>query len=400
MRKGFPPAHRRKPRPCTRKRTPRFLQKQEKTGGKPSFAWKEGSPLASQKPNKHRLSATQWACRVFAAVLTVPAGLWLALKLTARKPAVLQPPVAAAPTRHPTIPEPEQDATSPGPQRKQDTWTFLLAAQDEASGSTDTIMVCTYDTAAQRAGLVSLPRDTLVVREGWKYCKLNGALPSGNKENPPDGGIRELRSAVSELLGIPMDHYILVNTEIFPSLVDEIGGVEFDVPVHMSYDDPDQGLHIHYEPGLQHLTGAQALDVVRCRKNSDGPGQYPHNLYDAYPDADIGRTRTQQAMVQTILKKALSKPQKVPAYLELFSQYVDTDLTLANLLWFVEPALGFNLDSLATATLPGDGTVTYQGVPYCYALDVEASLAIINDLLNPYTTSVTENMVKMVRVEE
>jgi len=322
------------------------------------------------------------------------AGVWLGLKLASRRPDTALPPVQPAATGQPDTSHVEVNS---GLERKEDTWTFLVAAEDQSSGNTDTIMVGTYDTVHQTAGLVSLPRDTLVDREGWKYHKLNGAFPSGNQANPPNGGIQELTAAVSELLGIPIDHYVLIDTEIFVVLVDEIGGVEFDVPVHMSYDDPEQDLHIHYEPGLQHLTGAQALEVVRCRKNSDGKGKYPHNLYDAYPDADIGRTRTQQAMVKTILKKALSKPHKAPTYLEICSKYVDTDLSLANLLWFVEPALAFNFDNLTTATLPGDGTVTYQGIPYCYALDVEGSLEIINDCLNPYTTPVREDMVKMIQ---
>lgn len=276
-----------------------------------------------------------------------------------------------------------------GLQRKDATWTFLLAAQDQISGNTDTIMVCAYDTVNQKIGLVSIPRDTLVDRPGWRYHKINAAYPSG--------GVEELMDAVGETLGLPIDHYVLIDTEIFVEIVDAVNGVDFNVPVHMSYDDPYQDLHIHYEPGMQHLTGQQALEVVRCRKNSDGSQPYPNNIYDAYPDADIGRTRTQQEMVKTIAKKVLSNPQKVGQYMELFSKYVDTDLTLGNLLWFVEPALGFDFADLTTATLPGDGTVTYEGITYCYALDVDKSLEIINDCLNPYTTPVTREMVKMIQ---
>ncbi|MDD5938387.1 MAG: LCP family protein [Clostridiales bacterium] len=319
--------------------------------------------------------------------------LWCGWKLLTRAPdAAEPPPPAAAP-----------DSSGAGGEmtstlaRKEKTWTFLLAAEDQVSGSTDTIMVCTYDTVNQKIGLVSIPRDTLVDRPGWRYHKINAAYPNGNLASPPDGGISELKDAVSEVLGIPIDHYILADTKIFVEIVDAVGGVDFDVPVHMSYDAPDQDLHIHFEPGMQHLTGQQALEVVRCRKNSDGSGSYPHNIYDAYPDADIGRTRTQQEMVKAIAKKVLSKPQKAGSYIEIFSQYVKTDLSLANLLWFVEPALGFDFSGLTTATLPGDGSARYEGTSSCYALDVEGSLEIINACLNPYTTPVTEDMVRMVQ---
>lgn len=334
--------------------------------------------------------------RTLVVLSAIVVGLWCAYKLASRQPATAEAPSrpSSAATDNP---ETQDIDESQSPQRKDSTWTFLLAAEDQVSGSTDTIMVCTYDTVNQKIGLVSVPRDTLVDRDGWKYHKINAAYPNGNVAYPPDGGIQELKDAVSEVLGIPIDHYILVDTKIFVEIVDEVGGVDFNVPVHMSYDAPDQNLHIHFEPGMQHLTGQQALEVVRCRKNSDGVGEYPNNIYDAYPDADIGRTRTQQEMVKTIAKKVLSTPQKVGSYLEIFSHYVKTDLTLGNMLWFMEPALGFDFDDLTTATLPGDGSVTYQGTSSVYQLDIEGSLAIINQCLNPYTTDVTADMVRMVQ---
>ena len=318
--------------------------------------------------------------------------LWGAWQLASRKPTVAERPIDATITDDPSTDDVDE---SQGLQRKEGTWTFLLCAEDQVSGSADTIMVCTYDTVNQKVGLVSVPRDTLVVREGWKYNKLNAAYSNGNSYFPPDGGRKELMDAVSEVLGIPIDHYVLIDTHIFVAIVDAVGGVDFNVPVRMNYDAPDQDLHIHYEPGMQHLTGQQALEVVRCRKNSDGPGEYPDNVYDAYPDADIGRTLTLQEMVKAIAKKVLANPQKVGSYVELFSQYVKTDLTLGNMLWFVNPVLKFDFTDLTTATLPGNGAATYQGHSV-YALDKEACLELINQCLNPYTTPITGDMVRMI----
>lgn len=312
--------------------------------------------VASRQQRKRRPSPLRRLGRgLYRALVVVSAiivALFAAYKLISRPPTMAEAPVqpsAAAVTDDPNTDVDE----SLGLQRKENTWTFLLAAEDQVSGSADTIMVCTYDTANQKIGLVSVPRDTLVDREGWEYHKLNAAFSNGNAYALPNGGIGELKDAVSEVLGIPIDHYVLVDTKIFVAIVDAVGGVDFDVPVYMNYDAPDQNLHIHFQPGMQHLTGQQALEVARCRKNSDGPGEYPYNIYDAYPDSDIGRTRTQQELVKTIAKKVLSNPQKVGSYLEIFSQYVDTDLSLANMLWFVEPALGFDFADLTTATQIG-----------------------------------------------
>ena len=362
--------------------------------------------MAKRKHRKKRPSSPlrrlgRGLYRTLVALSGLIVGCCVAVKAVSRRPTTAQGAVrpgqaVAGPVS--STPAADADAEQ-GPQRREGTWTFLLAAEDQVSGSADTIMVCTYDTVGQKIGLVSLPRDTLVDRRvgPYHYHKLNAAYPNGNVAFPPDGGIRELTAAVSEVLGIPIDHYVLVDTHLFVGLVDAVGGVDFNVPVYMNYDAPDQDLHIHFEPGLQHLNGQQALEVVRCRKNSDGPGEYPHNIYDAYPDADIGRTRTQQEMVKAIARKVLSNPQKVASYVELLSKYVRTDLELGNFLWFVGPALAFDFDNLTTATLPGDGGKRYNGVQSVYELDAEESLRIINECLNPYTTDVTMSMTRMIR---
>lgn len=355
----------------------------------------------SRRSPLYRLGRGLYALLVVCSAIIV--GLWLGYKAASRRPDMAEPPPAPSNgtllplvTDDPATEDIDESQQQPTLQRKDSTWTFLLAAEDQVSGNTDTIMVCTYDTVNQKIGLVSLPRDTVVDRTGWKYYKLNAAYSNGNYYDPPDGGITQLQAAVSEIVGFPIDHYVLIDTSIFEKIVDAVGGVDFNVPVYMSYDAPDQNLHIHYNPGMQHLTGKQALEVVRCRNNSDGPGEYPDNIYPAYPDLDIGRTRTQQEMVKTIAKKILANPQKVGDYVELFAKYVKTDLTLGNMLWFVEPALQFDFADLTTGTLPGSGSASYHGISV-YELDIPGSLELINSAINPYTTDITEDMVRMVR---
>ena len=228
--------------------------------------------------------------------------------------------------------------------------------------------------------MVSVPRDTLL-----ESGKINAAYHKG-PEN--------LRDTVSNLLGVPIDYYVAVDVDGFVALVDELGGIEFDVPVRMSFDDPTQDLHIHYQPGLQHLTGEDVLKVARCRNNSDGPGSYPDNLYGAYPDGDIGRTRTQQQLIAAILKKALSNPQKINSYVNLFLEYVDTDLEFSEALWFAQPALGLDFSTgFASATLAGENVYYVDSRGYrwgsCYELDPEAALETVTSLINPYPAPLT-----------
>ena len=308
---------------------------------------------------------------VIAAIIVI---FYCAYKLLAKEPTPAPSPSAAQPESSLPASQSPEASGSPSPdqqvsrthERKPYCYTFLLVATDQVSGNTDTIMVLTYDTVNQAVGLVSIPRDTLVNAGSLRINSLYYK------------GIEELKRCVSDMLGIPIDYHIIIDIEGFVELVDLLGGVEFDIPVHMSYDAPDQDLHIHFEPGLQHLTGEEALLVCRLRKNSDGT--------IPYPDSDIGRTRTQQQLLAAIAKKALANPQNLPSYVEIIADTVETDLSFREMLWFVEPALGFDLENgLSTATLPGNGEVSYKGLDWLYQLYPEEVLDFVNTMLSPYT---------------
>ena len=282
----------------------------------------------------------------------------------------------------------------PGPQRKEYTYTFLLVASDQVSGNTDTMMVLTYDTVNQTAGLVSLPRDTMIdgvkKSDGSHFYKLNGTYAYN--------GIEGLKEEVSQILGIPIDFYVKVNTRGFIRLVDAIGGVDFNVPVNMNYEDPTQDLYIHFNKGMQWLSGSDALKVARCRQNSyfdEAAGKW--KTYDAYSNADIGRTETQRNLLTAVLKKALSQPQNFATYYDIFLENVQTDLEMSDLLYFAEKALYFDFSNNLTASvLPGDGTVTYHGWTYCYQLYPDQVLELVNTQgINPYTTNLTADMLNI-----
>ena len=293
------------------------------------------------------------------------------------KAVIKPPPMAEASPAETQVQAGEDAVHTPAPsstqgnfERRRLCYTFLLVASDQASANADTIMVLTYDTVEQTAGLVSIPRDTLVDR---RFPKINAVYHDG---------IEALRDEVSRMLGIPIDYYICVDVDGFVQVVDAVDGIDFDVPIHMSYDDPLQDLHIHFEPGMQHINGKEALAICRLRKNSDGTM--------AYPDSDIGRTRTQQQVLVAIAKKLLKNPQKIFEYIEIWKENVVTDLKAEHMAWFASSLLNFPLETaLSFETLPGDGTVKYKGVEWCYELYPEEVLEIVNGVLNPYTKPLT-----------
>lgn len=255
--------------------------------------------------------------------------------------------------------------------RREQTYTFMITVPDQASGNGDSIMVVTYDVPNQKLGMLSIPRDTLVNQPN---AKINSCLVPG---------VDNLERVVSDLVGFPIDFYVLLDLDAFVEIVDAVGGVEFDVPMRMDYDDPTQDLHIHFQPGLQHLSGQQALEVCRFRHNSDGTG---------YPLGDVQRAETAQKMMLTVAKKVMSLNGIVNLgeFVDIVSRNIETDLSVANITWFAAKAMGLNLNTgIGTGTLPGDGTVTYRGYTYCYELYPQESLDLINTLVNPYSTSMT-----------
>ena len=256
-------------------------------------------------------------------------------------------------------------------QRKEQTYTFLLAIPDQESGNADSIMVVTYDVPNQKVGMVSIPRDTLVDE---KYPKINSSMAAG---------IDNLERVVSELVGFPLDFYVTLDLDAFIEIVDAVGGVEFNVPVEMYYDDPAQDLHIHYQPGVQYLNGQQAMEVCRFRHNADGTG---------YPLGDVQRAETAQQMMLTVAKKLMSVDSlvNINEFIEIVERNIETDLSGTDIAWFAAKALGLNLSTgISGEALPGDGNASYKGVNYCYELYPNDSLEIINRLINPYTTPLT-----------
>lgn len=237
--------------------------------------------------------------------------------------------------------------------RRKDVYTCLLLGVADQGGS-DTIMLGVFDTAAKRASLISIPRDT-VVRYDGSYIKINASYSYG--------GVEAVRDCVSKMLAVPIDYYVKVNLRAFREIVDEINGVDFNVPVDMNYDDPVGNLSIHIKAGYQHLNGKQAEGVVRCR--------------NCYPNADIGRAATQRAFLAALAKQTitLSNVTKVTSLINILNTYVESDMPLNTMVYFGTQAVGMDLDtSLDMAGLPG------KWINPFWQLEDDKILEIVNGL--------------------
>ena len=255
--------------------------------------------------------------------------------------------------------------------RKDGFYTILLCGTDDGNGGSDTIMLASVDTENKAINVASIPRDTLV-NEDWTVKKINSAYNRG--------GIEGVEEQVAKIVGFKPDFYVTVDLQGFIELVDAIGGVDFEVPIDMNYDDPAQDLHIHFSAGMQHLNGQQAMEVVRFRHNNDGGG---------YPLQDLDRIKTQQAFLKAVADKmfSLQSVMKVPEFARIFFEYVDSDLTLGEMIWFGNQALDIGTENVSFHTLPGEAKTVYGGS--YYVLDEDACLELINSSFNPYREDLT-----------
>lgn len=229
---------------------------------------------------------------------------------------------------------------------------ILGVSTDLDSQLTDTIMVASYNPNTQKANLLSIPRDSYTGKNTAKATaslKINALY---NIEKTP----KKTLKAVNEITGLDIKYYVVVKTEALIQLVDAIGGVEFNVPIDMKYDDPTQDLHIDLKAGTQKLDGEKAEQVLRFRHSNPDKITGQMSTYPSeYGNDDFGRMRTQRDFISALLKQTLKPGNifKLGEILEIAHKNVETNLELSYIKDYIPYAVEFNTDNLQTATLPG-----------------------------------------------
>jgi LCP family protein required for cell wall assembly len=214
-----------------------------------------------------------------------------------------------------------------------------------AGGRSDTMLIIHLSKSRDRAYIISLPRDSLVVipehvsssdkktiipdRQG----KLNSAFSYG--------GAPLLIKTVERATSIKIDHYVEVSFAGFAGIVDALGGIE--VCTKVDIDDPKS--HLVLSAGVHTLDGIEALKYVRTR-DFDGRG-------------DIGRMQRQQQFMSAVLNKATSSgtllnPFKVKNFINasLASVKLDSGLAPDDLLTLAKQMKNLSSGNVRTLTVP------------------------------------------------
>ena len=243
---------------------------------------------------------------------------------------------------------------------------ILLLGAD--GGRSDTLMVMSVDLASKNIKMLSVPRDTYYHLEGYNdYAqrKINAVYGHGKG----NGGAEGARKAVANLTGLEIPYYVEVNYEGVQEIVDLIGGVEFEVPVDMNYDDPTAKppLHIHLKKGLQVLDGDKAMQFLRWRKNNGSEGT-----------GDIDRIKRQQDFMVAAAKKAFGL--KLLMVIKAASENLETNFSTQEMIYMGSKMIGIDLSGIEKATLPGNVGMKHG---YSYLLPDEEKIKMLKET---YTT--------------
>ena len=171
-----------------------------------------------------------------------------------------------------------------------------------------------------------------------------------------------------------------MNIRAVEKLVDCVGGVYYNVPRDMDYDDPSQDLHIHIPQGYQLLNGENAVKVMRFRVGNDNSGYY---------NGDLGRIATQQDLLMTMASQFL-KLGNIPnlsTAIQVFQDNVKTDLTSNNIAFFVREFLKLDRENIRFHTMPGR-LISIRGGSYLEVV-IDEWVEIVDEFLNPFYQTIT-----------
>ena len=155
------------------------------------------------------------------------------------------------------------------------------------------------------------------------------------------------------------DYYTVINNQVVVDLVNDIGGVYFDVPIDMNYADKTQNLHIHLEAGYRKLDGDHAEQLLRFRHNND--------MSVGYPMGDLDRTKVQQTFIKEFISQVCSIKNiyKYPKLIQIVLNKTETNLTQKDVLKYITDIIAFDKNNIVSFTAEGEAKYV-KGVSYFF----------------------------------
>ena len=217
---------------------------------------------------------------------------------------------------------------------------------DEVGGARSDVTMLLHLDPVHGATILSIPRDLFVPMPPHSVVGAVGKIDAALNDSP-----EHLIEAITNDLGIPIDHYVSINFDGFQHVVDALGGIDMSFPAPLR--DTYSGLNIT-TTGCQHLNGAEALALVRARHLQYEQGG---RWYDD-PTSDLGRIRRDHAflavLAKTVKAKGFTNPLRANAVLGNFVNQVTIDdgLSVGTMVNLLRRYGGLNPGTTPELTLP------------------------------------------------
>ncbi|MBC8162742.1 MAG: LCP family protein [Roseiflexaceae bacterium] len=267
--------------------------------------------------------------------------------------------------------------------------TFLLMGTDARIGEdiarTDAMIVLRVDFATKRVSMLSLPRDlAMTIPRVNEQLRINTAFYLGEKRLGKGYGPALAKEAVGKLLGLKIDHFMLINFEGFEKLIDKLGGVTIDVPKAIydptyprdAYAGDIRTMKVSFKTGEQKMDGETALIYARTR----------------HADSDFGRQSRQQEMLMaifdTILDQGLyTQVTNVDEYTDALRDYVTYDIALSEMVSLARIAPDINIRSVEQYSIKPSMLAEQPNPYYLFINDKKAFSRLVNTFVNGEATA-------------
>jgi LCP family protein required for cell wall assembly len=264
-------------------------------------------------------------------------------------------------------------------------YNIMILGVDDVSSSTDVMMLVQVDENKGTLNILQLPRDTYINKTVGGYSNISKAnsmyaaslsyykntVGQGNNQ-ARTSALGDVSKKLSDGLSVPIDFYVLVDTDAFVYIVDKVGGIEYNVPEDMDYDDDVQDLHIHLKAGKQKLNGDMAEQLIRYRTG--------------YTKGDLDRIDLRANFLNEMIKQVMKNiPQDslVSIATELYSSVV-TNAKVGEIVDMIKSIYGVDSSKVNIKTISGspvqDPDTKLWGY---YVLNKKSALEDVNKYLNP-----------------
>lgn len=251
------------------------------------------------------------------------------------------------------------------------------AGPDRRGIRTDTIIVASIDPITGETAMFSVPRNmrSLAIPPGhpaydWFACHcwpdLINALYQSGLANPdlfPGGsnsGARAVMDVVGNLLGIEIDHYVLVDLLGFVDVIDALGGLTITVTEGV-YDElytrpGGEVVPVAFPPGTYEMDGEEALSYARVRRGTN----------------DYYRMGRQRCVLEAVAAQtdAVTVMRRLPELVPAVQGSVLTDIPVPDWPDYIELSSLIQTDSIVSVRfIPNAPELTGTGTSYIAGYD-------------------------------